>query len=99
MASESLASEQEGVAHRVAQRHANERKAATENPATDAQGLVEFACECMKGDCERSVKVPLYVYRRIIDAGDQYLVQAGHHAFARHRTIVSLGLTRIEESV
>ena len=99
MASESLATEEEGAAHRVARRRANERKAATESPATDAQGLVEFACECMRGDCERSVKVPLYVYRRIIDAGDQYLVQAGHHAFARHRTIVSLGLTRIEESV
>lgn len=99
MASESLATEQEGAAHRVARRRANARKAATENPTTDAQGLVEFGCECMRCDCERSVKVPLYVYRRIVDAGDQYLVQAGHHAFARHRTIVSLGLTRIEESV
>ena len=94
-----MAAEQEGAAHRVARRRANERKAATESPAMDAQGLVEFDCECMRSDCERSVKVPLYVYRRIIDAGDQYLVQAGHHAFARHRTIVSLGLTRIEESV
>jgi hypothetical protein len=43
------------------------------------------------------VKVPLYVYRRIIESGDQYLVQAAHHAFPRYRTIVTLGLMRIEE--
>ncbi len=99
MASEALAAAQEGVAHRVARRRANERKAGTTNPATDEQGLVEFGCECIKSDCERSVKVPLYVYRRMVEAGDQYLVQAGHHAFAEHRTIVTLGLMRIEERV
>lgn len=86
-----------GIAHRVSRRRANERLATTPSPKTDAQGLVEFACECMNEGCERSVKAPLYVYRRIVEAGDQYLVQAGHHAFARHRTIVTVGLTRIEE--
>ena len=37
----------------------------------DAQGLVELACECTKEDCERSVKVPLYVYRRMQRNADQ----------------------------
>jgi hypothetical protein len=94
-----LSTAQEGVAHRVARRRANQHKARAANPSTDAQGLVEFACECMKSDCERSVRVPLYVYRRMLEAGDQYLVQAGHHAFERNRTIVSSGLMRIEERV
>jgi hypothetical protein len=89
--------EQAGVAHRDASRRANERRAATKNPPTDGQGLVEFACECITSECDRSVKVPLYVYQRIVDSGDQFLVQAAHHAFARHRTIVTLGLMRIEE--
>ncbi len=87
----------DGEAHRSARRRANERKAAGSRPATDEQGLVAFSCECMAADCERSVSVPLYVYRRLAEAGDQYLVQAAHHAFARHRTIVSEGLMRIEE--
>jgi hypothetical protein len=43
------------------------------------------------------VKVPLYVYRRMVEAGDQYLLQAGHHAFPKYRTIVTIGLMRIEE--
>lgn len=86
-----------GVAHRIARRRANEAKAAAANPLTDARGLVEFACECTKTDCERSVKVPLYVYRRLVEAGDQYLLQAGHHAFKNYRTIVTVGLMRIEE--
>jgi hypothetical protein len=43
------------------------------------------------------VKVPLYVYRRVLEAPDQYLLQAGHHAFRSYRTIVTLGLMRIEE--
>ena len=90
---------QEGIAHRVARRRSNERLAAGADPRTDAQGLVEFACECSKSDCERSVKVPLYVYRRLVESGDQYLLQAGHHAFERYRTIVSLGLVRIEERI
>ena len=63
---------------------------------TDAQGLLELACECIRDDCERFVKVPPDVYRRILDA-DQYLLQAGHHAFARYRTIISVGQMRIEE--
>ena len=97
MASDDLADA--GIAHRVASRRDNQRRARASNPITDAQGLVEFACECMRSDCERSVKVPLYVYRRMLDAGDQFLVQAGHHAFLRNRTIVSHGLMRIEERV
>lgn len=94
--SQGLDGADEGIAQ-DARRSANERKAAGNSPATDPQGLVEFACECAKADCERSVKVPLYVYRRMVEAGDQYLLQAGHHAFTRYRTIVTLGLMRIEE--
>jgi len=96
-ANESLAEVQGGIAHRIARRSANEQKASEPSPVTDAQGLVEFACECKKVDCERSVKVPLYVYRRMVEAGDQYLLQAGHHAFTTYRTIVTVGLMRIEE--
>lgn len=88
---------QEGIAHRIERRNANELKAAEVDPRTDAQGLVEFACECKRADCEKVVKVPLYVYRRMVETGEQYLLQAGHHAFASHRTIVSVGLMRIEE--
>lgn len=96
-ATERLVVVQDGIAHRVARRSANEEKAAELSPDTDAQGLVEFACECKRVDCERSVRVPLYVYRRMVEAGDQYLLQAGHHAFTRYRTIVTVGLMRIEE--
>lgn len=96
MASEPVV-DAERIAHQASRRRANERKAAAGEKAADAQGLVEFSCECLNADCERTVKVPLYVYRRIFDAGDQYLVQAAHHAFDRHRTIVTLGLMRIEE--
>lgn len=88
---------QEGVAHRVAQRRANERKARAARPATDAQGLVAFSCECINADCERSVSVPVDVYRRMLTSDGLYLVQAAHHAFARYRTIVTLGMMRIEE--
>jgi hypothetical protein len=93
----SQAAADEGIIHRVARRRANERKAAG-SPASDAQGQVEFECECTRADCERSVRVPLYVYRRMVEAGDQYLLQAGHHAFPEYRTIVTIGLMRIEES-
>ena len=88
---------QDGIAHRIARRSENAQMAAKVSPVTDAQGLVEFACECNRVDCERSVKVPLYVYRRMLEADDQYLLQAGHHAFTRYRTIVTIGLMRIEE--
>jgi len=88
---------EDGLANQVSRRKANERKAAGSSAATDTQGLVEFACECNKADCEKSVRVPMYVYRRMVDAGDQYLLQAGHHAFATYRTIVTVGLMRIEE--
>ena len=80
----------------VARRRANELMAAGE-PETDAQGLVAFQCECARSDCERSVRVPLFVFRRIADAGDQSLVQTGHHAFEQYRTIVAVGLMSIEE--
>jgi hypothetical protein len=86
----------EGMALHAARRRENEQKAAKQ-PASDAQGLVEFDCECVRTDCERSVRVPLYVYNRILEADDQCLVQAGHHAFAHYRTIVSFGLMSIEE--
>jgi len=92
-----LVTELGGAAHRVARRNANRRKAAQAEPTTDAQGLVEFACECTRDDCERSIRVPLYVYHRVLEARDQYLLQAGHHAFDQYRTIVSIGLMRIEE--
>ncbi len=88
----------EGMAHNAERRRENETKAAG-SPPTDAQGLVEFSCECSKSDCERSVKVPLYVYRRILESGDQFLLQAGHHASPRYRTIVSVGVMSIEERV
>ena len=88
--------EDEGIALRVARRNANKRKSTSAQAETDAQGLVEFACECTRVDCERSVKAPLDVYRRMIEA-DQYLLQAGHHAFPAYRTIVSVGMMRIEE--
>jgi hypothetical protein len=97
-ATDTAAANDAGVAHRVASRQANRKKAMQVSPSTDAQGLVEFACECRKADCERSVLAPLYVYHRVLEAGDQYLLQAGHHAFASYRTIVSFGLMRIEES-
>ena len=94
-ADEQLADDQ-GIALRVARRDANRRKSTAADAETDAQGLVEFACECTRVDCDRSVKAPLDVYRRIIEA-DQYLLQAGHHAFPAYRTIVSVGMMRIEE--
>ncbi len=90
--------EQDGAAHRVARRTANRRTTAATKQTTDAQGLVELACECTRVDCDRAVKVPLYVYRRMLDA-DQYLLQAGHHAFPQYRTIISVGLMRIEERI
>jgi hypothetical protein len=88
---------EDGVVQQVSRRKANQKKASGSSPATDPQGLVEFACECLNADCEKSVRVPLYVYRRMVEAGDQYLLQAGHHAFATYRTIVTIGLMRIEE--
>lgn len=89
------ATEQEGVLHRVARRDANRRASGSK---ADAQSLVELSCECTNADCERLVKVPLYVYRRMLES-DQYLLQAGHHAFPQYRTIISVGLMRIEERI
>jgi hypothetical protein len=97
-AKEPAESEQDGASHRNEQRAANRRTATADKARADAQGLVELACECTRVDCDRTVKVPLYVYQRMLDA-DQYLLQAGHHAFARYRTIISVGLMRIEEQV
>jgi hypothetical protein len=93
----SLATEQKGIAHRVASREANERKAGETGPAIDERAFLELACECTNVDCERFVKIPLYVYRRLVVAGNQYLLQAGHHTFPSYRTIVETGLMRIEE--
>ncbi len=84
--------------HHVERRRENAHKA-EKSPATDTQGLVEFRCECAKDDCERVVKVPLYVYRRILESENQSLLQAGHHASPSYRTIVSIGLMSIEERV
>lgn len=98
-ATEALAAVQEKIAHRVASRGANERKAGGAGPVTDEQTLVELACECTNSDCDRSLLVPLGVYRRMLEAGNQYLLQAGHHAFPHYRTIVTTGLTRVEERV
>jgi hypothetical protein len=95
-ADESLTLEQEGAAHRIAQRAANRQTIASGKAPTDGQGLVELACECMRLDCDRTVKVPIDVYHRMLDA-DQYLLQAGHHAFPQYRTIITVGLMRIEE--
>ena len=96
---ENLVAAQDGIAHRVERRRANAWKASELGSETNAEQLVEFACECKTADCERSVIVPLYVYRRILDADDQYLLRAGHHAFASYRTILEIGLTRIEARV
>lgn len=95
-ANERPATEEEGILHRVARRDSNRLACAEGRSPTDAQSLVELSCECTRVDCDRSLKVPLYVYRRMLEA-DQYLLQAGHHAFARYRTIISVGLMRIEE--
>jgi hypothetical protein len=89
--------EQAGVDRQVARRRENGERAAGTDPLTDEQGLVEFGCECARAECDRSVKVPLYVYQRMVEAGDQYLVQAGHHAVERYRTLVVHGSMRIEE--
>jgi hypothetical protein len=94
--SEASAAGREASARRLARKQQNE-KAIGANPVTDAQGLVELACECASSDCERMVKVPIYVYRRMVEAGDQSLLQAGHHAYEQYRTIISIGLLRIEE--
>jgi hypothetical protein len=96
-ASEAPPAEHEGNVRSTAQRSRNEQTASAEETTADAQGLIEFVCECTQSDCERSVRVPLYVYRRIVDAGDQCLLHAGHHGFDRYRTIVAVGLMRIEE--
>lgn len=95
----SLAAVQDGIAHRVRSREENERKVREAGRVTDEQALVELACECTNVDCERSVMVPLDVYRRLLEARNQYLLHAGHHAFTSYRTIAAMGLTRIEERV
>ena len=95
-AEESPRGEEEGIAHRVAQRDANKHKSSTTKASTDAHNLIEFACECTNTDCERTVRVPLDVYSRMVEA-DHYLLQAGHHAFTNYRTVISLGHMRVEE--
>lgn len=94
-ANERVPTEQEGILHRVTRRDRNKRVAAARS-TTDVETLLELSCECTRVECDRAVKVPLYVYRRMLEA-DQYLLQAGHHAFPQYRTIISVGLMRIEE--
>jgi len=94
--SDASATTAEADAHHLDRRKQNEKVLAG-NPPTDAQGLVELACECASSECERMVKVPIYVYQRMVEAGDQSLLQAGHHAYEQYRTIISVGLLRIEE--
>lgn len=89
---------EEGLAFRAARRQANQRKTAA-LPAKKAQDLVELACECVSGGCEHPVRVPLYVYRRVLEAGNQYLLHTGHHASPRYRTIVTFGTMTIEEQI
>jgi hypothetical protein len=89
---------EEGVMLRTARRSANKSKVAAA-PDKDAERLVEFECECVNPGCERSVRVPLYVYRRILHSRNQYLLQTGHHASPRYRTIVVFGLMTIEEQI
>ena len=89
---------EEGLTLRAARRSANRLKAAAA-PAKNPQRLLEFECECVNGNCERSLRVPLYVYERILEANGQYLLQTGHHASPRYRTIVASGVTTIEEQI
>lgn len=86
---------EEGLLYRAMRRAANKQTAAAH--AKDAERLVEFVCECRDRACERTIRVPHYVYCRILEAGDQYLLQMGHHASARYRTIVAFGVMAIEE--
>jgi hypothetical protein len=86
------------ISYRTARRGANRTTLTrTEQKSPGAQSLIELACECMRADCQRTVRVPVDVYARMLD-GDQYLLQAGHHAFERYRTIVTVGLMSIEEA-
>lgn len=89
--------EEDRVAQRRARRLSNQRAVTKLDASVDVEDIVELQCECREIECERSVKVPLYVYRSLLDAGDQYVLQAGHHAFTSYRTIVTLGMMRIEE--
>jgi hypothetical protein len=86
---------EEGLLCRALRRAANEQTAAAH--AEDPERLVELVCECRDAGCERTVRVPLYAYCRILEAGDHYLLQTGHHASPRYRTIVAFGLIAIEE--
>jgi hypothetical protein len=89
--------EEDRVAQRRARRLSNQHAVTKLDASVDVEDIVELQCECREIECERSVKVPLYVYRSLLDAGDQYVLQAGHHAFTSYRTIVTLGMMRIEE--
>ena len=97
-ANERLATEQDGISHRVARRDANRRHRPRPAPTADAQGLVELSCECIEGGLRAAREGA--ALRLSADArADQYLLQAGHHAFAQYRTIISVGLMRIEERI
>lgn len=89
---------EEGERFRAARRNANERKVAAA-PIKDANRLLELECECTDPSCDRVLRIPLYVYERIVEAEGQYLLQTGHHASRRYRTIVAFGVTAIEEQI
>jgi transketolase N-terminal domain/subunit len=93
---EQTRADQDGIAHRVGQRNSNLRMSAATDVSPDAQGLIEFGCECTRVECDLLVRMPLDVYRRMV-AADQYVLRRGHPAFATYRTIISMGLMQIEE--
>lgn len=88
-------SEAEGALRREARRRANEQTAGTTTKAE--HDLVELCCECARETCEGSIRMPLYVYRRVLEAGNQYVLKPGHHAFARYHTIVTTSHGTIEQ--
>lgn len=96
MANEAPGAERD-ISYRTARRGANRTTVSRTKQEAGAQSLVELTCECMRADCQRTIRMPLDVYVRMLE-GDQYLLQAGHHAFERYRTIVTLGLMSIEEA-
>jgi hypothetical protein len=91
-----VTTEAAGDHYRDTRRRSNERKVASLG-ASKTNDRVELDCECVNEECGRAVRIPVYVYRRMVEAGDQYLLQPGHHAFPRYRTIVTTADASIEE--
>ena len=102
-ANERLATEQDGISPgRVARRDANRRASAAAQPCATRTHRVSSSshASARRPTCERLVKVPLYVYRRML--ADRRPVPAtgrAPHPFAQYRTIISVGLVRIEERI